>query len=148
MKFFSLILYIIVLRMDEGFFFCTIIFFYSRKCEWNFDRINNFEFQHLPFFEKSEFVKSLRPSAALLLTNDPFFISDDPVTSCSDHCKTLFFWTPHKFAYPTYFWIFSYKKFIISSWNTYLSCRKTFVINYCNVWPKKILNNCFFGCPN
>ena len=39
--------------------------------------------------------------------------------------------------YPTYFSIFGYKKFIISSWNTYLSCGKTFVINYFNVWPKK-----------
>ena len=73
-----------------------------------------------------------------------FFISDDPVMSCSDHDKTLFFGPLANLLYPTYFSIFSYKKFIISSRNTYLSRGKTFVINYFNVWSKKILNNCFF----
>ena len=65
-----------------------------------------------------------------------FFVSDDPVTICSDHGKTLFFGPLANLLYPTCFSIFSYKKFIISSWNTYLSCGKTFVINYFNVRPK------------
>ena len=97
-------------------------------------------FRKIKFFQIPSSIRSI-----MSLTNDPpFFISDDPVTSCGDHGKTLFFGTLANFLYPTYFSIFSYKKCIISFWNTYLSCGKIFVINYFNVWPKKILNNYFF----
>ena len=52
-----------------------IFFFYNRKCEWNFGRINKIEFQHLPFFKKSKFFKSFRPSRVLCHTlMIPFFL--------------------------------------------------------------------------
>ena len=50
--------------MDEGFFFGQLFFFIAES-EGNFGRMNNFEFQHRTFFEKSKFFKSLRPSGAL-----------------------------------------------------------------------------------
>ena len=77
------------------------------------------------------------------LTNNPFFYFGWSSDELQWSRQNPFFGHLANLLYPTYFSIFSYKKFIIS-WNTYLSCGKTFVINYFNVWPKKILNNCFF----
>ena len=99
-------------------------------------------FRKIKIFQIPSSIRSI-----MSLTNDPFFISDDPLTSCSDHGKTLFFGPLANLLYLTYFSIFSYKKIITSSWNTYLSCGKTFVINYFNVWQKKPKKLLFLDVP-
>ena len=78
------------------------------------------------------FFKSLRPSEALYhkLMIPLFFYFRWSSDELRWSRQNPFFWTPREFAiFPTYFLIFSHKKFIISSWNTYLLCGKTFVIN-------------------
>ena len=98
LKFFSLIIYIIVLRMDEGFFFGRL-FFYSRKCEWNCGRINNFEFQHLPFFRKNKIFQipsSIR--SIMSITNNPFFLFHMIQWRAAVITAKPFFFTSRKFA--------------------------------------------------
>ena len=96
-------------------------------------------FRKIKIFQIPSSIRSI-----MSLSNDPFFCWFQMIQWRAAVITAKPFFGPlANLLYPTYFSILSYKKFIISSWNTYLRYEKTFVINY-YVWPKKIINNCFF----
>ena len=79
--------------------------------------INDFEWNRLYLHAnrtqnfKRIFLETMFSKSMITVTF--FLISDDPVTSCSDQGKTLFFGPLANLLYPTFFSIFSYKKFMI-----------------------------------